>query len=618
MNYWWDVWVDGVKEPALSTEAGSGLQVYPAYPNQGTNGSLKFLVLGLPARANQTTSPGASMFETLVLTVPDLPSRWIDYTCFDVIALAPGEMQLIAQTRPDALVAICRWVRCGGQLWISPVGDQWEALLDVERLLKGSAGAVGKATIGDDADVAAGDEVPNHTATSAVPLTDDDVVARGWRPIKIASTAQTNSDAATAADDQTVAKNTRADSLAWYVEQPLGLGFVRVYRKAWEPSGLAWSLQMLNAATPPDESPPMPTPLSAALATTRNWESRHGMAPDAANTDFANLLVPGVGLAPVTEFRILITLFALAIGPVNYWLLKRWNRPHLLVLTVPIMAVLVTLALFAHAILSDGFGTTVRVRSFTSLDQRTGEAACWSRLSYYAGLAPARGLKLPDDVAVYPIIPGWNETSNRMSIETARQLEWTGGEAHLTQGWLRSRTPTQYLMLRARKTPIRLGLTRNAEGLSAANELRTAIQYVVATDDEGSFFSGERLAEGGTALLKPTTRVDASIRLRTLVSDNALVVPAELTDESSSFAVSQRRQRRQFFRGQLRLDYSQERLDNNLLSGAITSLADANGEVPLDLPARSFVAITETGPEVATGVPMAVEEESFHVVVGKW
>ncbi|HEY4232328.1 MAG TPA: hypothetical protein VGM76_02795, partial [Lacipirellulaceae bacterium] len=369
MNYWWDVWVDGVKEPALSTEAGSGLQVYPAYPNQGTNGSLKFLVLGLPARANQTTSPGASMFETLVLTVPDLPSRWIDYTCFDVIALAPGEMQLIAQTRPDALVAICRWVRCGGQLWISPVGDQWEALLDVERLLKGSAGAVGKATIGDDADVAAGDEVPNHTATSAVPLTDDDVVARGWRPIKIASTAQTNSDAATAADDQTVAKNTRADSLAWYVEQPLGLGFVRVYRKAWEPSGLAWSLQMLNAATPPDESPPMPTPLSAALATTRNWESRHGMAPDAANTDFANLLVPGVGLAPVTEFRILITLFALAIGPVNYWLLKRWNRPHLLVLTVPIMAVLVTLALFAHAILSDGFGTTVRVRSFTSLDQ---------------------------------------------------------------------------------------------------------------------------------------------------------------------------------------------------------------------------------------------------------
>ena len=36
------------------------------------------------------------------------------------------------------------------------------------------------------------------------------------------------------------------------------------------------------------------------------------MTPDDANLDFAKLLVPGVGLAPVTEFRVLITLFVLA------------------------------------------------------------------------------------------------------------------------------------------------------------------------------------------------------------------------------------------------------------------------------------------------------------------
>jgi hypothetical protein len=618
LNYWWDVWVDGVKEPALSMEAGSGLQVYPANPNQGTSGSVKFLVLGLPAQANQTTSPGAGMFETLVLTVLDLPSRWLDYTCFDVIAIAPGELHLIAQTRPEALTAICRWARAGGQLWISPVGEQWEELADVERFLEGGAKGAAPATTGDDADPAAGGSVPNDDAKSAAPLADDEVVSRGWKPIKIASVPQTNADTTAAAEGEAATKNLPADSLAWYVQQPLGLGYVRVYRKAWEPAGLAWSLQMLNATGPQNESPRMPTPLSVALATTRNWESRHGMAPNAANADFANLLVPGVGLAPVTEFRILITLFALAIGPVNYWLLKRWNRPHLLVLTVPIVAVLVTLTLFSHAILSDGFGTTVRVRSFTTLDQRTGEAACWSRLSYYAGLAPARGLTLPDDVAVYPIIPGWNEVSNGASTETMRQLEWTGGEVHLTQGWLRSRTPTQYLMLRARKTPLRLELAPGAGGLSATNELGTVIQFVAATDDEGKFFAGERLAEGATALLTPTTREEASIRLRTLVTDNALVTPPELTDESSSFAVSQRRQRRQFFRGQLKLDYSQERLDDNLLSGAITSLVDANGELPLDLPGRSFVAITQTGPEVVTGIPTAMEEASFHVVVGRW
>ena len=63
-----------------------------------------------------------------------------------------------------------------------------------------------------------------------------------------------------------------------------------------------------------------------------------------------------------------------------------------MVLTVPLAAAITTLALFAYAILADGFETRVRAHSFTTLDQRTGEAACWSRLSYYSGLAPGHGL----------------------------------------------------------------------------------------------------------------------------------------------------------------------------------------------------------------------------------
>src|SRR5262249_50379002 len=123
--------------------------------------------------------------------------------------------------------------------------------------------------------------------------------------------------------------------------------------------------------------------IAFAGRTTRRWEGRHGLTPDTASREFAQLLVPDVGLAPVLEFQILITLFVFVIGPINYWLLKRFGRLFLIVLTVPLAAAITTAGLFAYAILSDGFGTTVRVRSFTSIDQRTGESACWSRLSYY-------------------------------------------------------------------------------------------------------------------------------------------------------------------------------------------------------------------------------------------
>jgi hypothetical protein len=622
LNYAWDVWIDGVRDPNLSVEMPAGLQVYSTNPSQGPNGNLKFLLLGTPWQSNQTTSPGVGTFDTLMLSPTELPTRWLDYTCFDVVALKPSEIWSIAQSRPEAIVAICRWVRSGGQLWVSQVGNQWEEVADIENQL-GLANDSAQYTRKSAQSATAGDAEPS-TADPLVqdfadrtPLTDEDVVSRGWKPLKIEAPPPSGVPQGQP-EGKHVDKGLPDDSMGSYVQQSLGLGYVRLYRKAWNPTDVAWSLQMLSAATPPNESPPAATPLSVALATTRNWESRHGMAPDAANADFANLLVPGVGLAPVTEFRILITLFALAIGPANYWLLKRWNRPHLMVLTVPIVAVLVTLALFSYAILSDGFGTMVRVRSFTSLDQRTGEAASWARLSYYAGLAPAHGLIFPDDVAVYPIIPGWNETNSQGLSETRREIEWSGGEVRLTQGWMRSRTPTQYLMLRAWKTPLRLVLSPREGKLSAKNELGTAIRFAAVIDGDGKYFAGEGLAEKASAELAPTTWPEIVTKLRTFVTDNLLTVPPELTDESSSYAIMQRRQRRQLYRSQLGLDYSAERLDDNLMSGLIRNLGELSGDTPTDLPPRSFVAITENGPEVVTGIPVAVEHASFHVVVGRW
>jgi hypothetical protein len=101
----------------------------------------------------------------------------------------------------------------------------------------------------------------------------------------------------------------------------------------------------------------------------RAWLPRHGLAPNMPNSEFANLLIPGVGLAPVTEFRVLITVFVLLIGPLNYWVLSRAKRLYLLVLTVPLGAAAVTLMLISYALLADGLATQVRARSYTMLDQ---------------------------------------------------------------------------------------------------------------------------------------------------------------------------------------------------------------------------------------------------------
>lgn len=644
---WWEVWVDGVKDADLSIDMSSAWQfAAPAAPNPNST-MLKFLMLGTPSRSLTTISPGSDLFEVLILMPDDLPERWIDYTSFDVAALMPSELAVMAEMEPQALQAVLRWVRSGGQLWVSDVGRDWERLADVEQLLGMPAA--------DSADAAARGWMPVplgprpgrregrgfvHLPTGQRRLVRDPAVIEQLErdPDYVSEARPQAADTQTGGDDSSTREsggqdsaqrraggrrgNQPADSAKWYVEQPFGLGTVRVFRKTFDPAGIAMSWGMLTGidASPPDSSSPRSTPLEGALRTVRNWESRHGMTPDTANGDFANLLVPGVGQAPVTEFRVLITLFVLAIGPGNYWLLKRTNRLHLLVLTVPLLAAVLTVGLFGYALVSDGIRTLVRVHSYTALDQRTGEAVCWARLSYYAGLAPSHGLVMPSDVAVYPILAGWNESSRRNPLEVVRQMEWrpaaASGQAelHLTQGWLRSRTPTQYLTVRVRNSPRRLNLTRTENDWAATNELGAAIHYVAAIDEQGNFWVGEDLADHATVNLVPATRLEVLQKLRPLVLENAPEMPAGLVDDEDSIIATRRRG----YQRRFGLEYSSERLASNLAGDAVSSLVGTGGRPPLDLPPRSYVAITETGPEVAIGVPNAKLEAGFHVLVGRW
>jgi hypothetical protein len=214
---------------------------------------------------------------------------------------------------------------------------------------------------------------------------------------------------------------------------------------------------------------------------------------------------------------------------------------------------------------------------------------------------------------MYPILPNWGSED----WGTDRSMVWDVNEEKLTRGWLNSRTATQYLMLRSRKTPHRLDVTAGNGKMQITNRLGTRIESLIVLDDAGKFFSGGDLKSDSRAALQPMSRAEAVKQIIALIRDNEPEAPAALSGSERDFVGRHGRSSRRLF-ARYRPQGGSDQLSENLASRAMSDLAGMNGRPALDLPARSYVAVTTTGPEVETGIPYAKEDGSFHVIVGRW
>lgn len=375
------------------------------------------------------------------------------------------------------------------------------------------------------------------------------------------------------------------DSRDWFAVRGWGLGAITAFRTDFD--GRSARSDNFYAA------------ISQSLLGPRlQWQNRFGNHPDNSNGDFNNWLIPNVGVAPVGQFQFLITIFVLTIGPLNYWLLKRSNRLPMLIATVPAAAIVTTLLLFAYGLFADGFGVRMRGRSVTLLDQRSGEAASWGRLSYYAGIAPRNGLAVPVDQAMYPINPNWTPSfgyGGRNSGNAQREVVWNDKQ-RLTRGWLPSRTPTQFHAVAARPSKKRLDLRPTAEGMRVVNRLETDVALLVIHAKDGKFYFCENLAKDEGRLLPAVDQAELGSRVRRRFTDNIPETPggddARYRATAYGFPLSQ-----SVMEGRL------EAINSPMIAGWG--------------PGR-YVAFTATAIELDPGLADVEEEASFHVVEGSW
>lgn len=499
------------------------------------------------------------MNQAAVTHVPALPERWQQYLALDVVLIALDDLLELARSHPRRREALCGWVHAGGTLIVGGLHEDYSRLDELERAL----------------------------GLAAVAGSGDDLRGRGW----------------IAADPARWSPPTRTE-VTWQPPGPDDRPFV-LHRY-----GLG-TVVGLGSEGPVRMSPSEWGWLANSLSQQTIWAYRYGIDFMAGNADFWRFLIPGVGLAPRWAFLLLITIFVVVIGPANYYWLRRRRKLYLLLVVVPTFAALVTMGLFAYAVVGDGLGVRVRVRSITEIDQRAGRATSWARLSYYAGLAPAAGLTFSDDVALLPIEP---EDMFESRPQHEREVEWADGKQYMRRGWLASRVPKQYLALRTRTTKAGLRILGRADkGLRVRNELGVNLERLLVCDEQGQLFAATSLGGGAEAVLAPAELAEQSAAWRAALFRYPLEYPEGFDPYKSGF------RRRAWQYGYSSGFGGSGFPAAGLMEATITRLlqaCDGDGKALLSEP-RTYLAIGASSPEIELGVN-AKPEASLFLIQGRW
>jgi hypothetical protein len=235
-----------------------------------------------------------------------------------------------------------------------------------------------------------------------------------------------------------------------------------------------------------------------------NLRTIAGCAPEPMHVESE---VPGIGRVPVRGFLGLILLFAIAVGPVNLFVvLRRRRQPLLLLVTVPVLGLGTTGAILGYGLFADGFGVQGVLRSLSALDQQQHEVASWTARTLFAGLSPAR-LEVPAGVYVDCL-----QALGAADAQSAGHTLDYGADGSLEGGVLPPRTVTTLVTCQQTPARERLRFRARTDGWEVLGDGAFAPQQgmFVLCDDRGRCF---QLEAGGMRPCSPERAAQLALQM---------------------------------------------------------------------------------------------------------
>ncbi len=201
---------------------------------------------------------------------------------------------------------------------------------------------------------------------------------------------------------------------------------------------------------------------------------------------------------PLRALMVLLLVFALVMGPVNFLYVRRSKKPLLLLATVPGIALVTSLGLLAYGILAEGLDVKVMTKSWSLIDQRTQLATSAEVRNLFAGSSPGEGLRPETGTAVVPEDRFWFGSWRDESLFTC---DYTDGRL-LGGTYVPVRRPVGQLVLSDRASRLRLEARRLGDQIEVTNALGATIEEIVLRTPDGEYhYLQDTVAEGAAESL---------------------------------------------------------------------------------------------------------------------
>jgi hypothetical protein len=213
----------------------------------------------------------------------------------------------------------------------------------------------------------------------------------------------------------------------------------------------------------------------------------------AANAKFP--IVEDLGI-PIKGLFILMLLFTLAIGPVNFILLSRLKRRIWLLWTTPALSLVTCLAVLGYMLISEGWQGHLRTETLTVLDEASHRATTVGWTGVYSPLTPGDGLHFSYQTEVES---QRLHDSRRTGVRSCT-IDWSRDQ-HFASGWVEARVPAHFKVRKSELRRERVIIHREDGRLSMVNCLRAPIRRFWYADENGAVYTANEVPPGpGTVL----------------------------------------------------------------------------------------------------------------------